>query len=498
MLERVLVVGDVVVVVVGIGKERVTGGKDIAGGEVWRWQEGLGRILDDKELLGVVAQVLAKLVAQVGVGVAVAHYLYRTGASDAAVVGGDDDLIVGLRHAAEEVGNDGVTEPGEGDAAVGRLVVGQLAHHARLCTGVGEHVDEIEHDDVEVVTAQRVELLHQLVGLGRVVYLVIREGVTAAVAVYLGADKGLFVEILTFLLVLVDPQVGKHLGYLVGHKAGEDGVARVLRGGGKDAEVEVLVDVEEVAYLLRQQTPLVVAEIVEHHEQHLLTLVEHREHFGLEELVGHEGHVLRRGESGLRRTGYPPEIVSFHKLGKAHVGLFLLHGEHLGHLRVGAGELQLPVHQLPVHLHPVLVCAAVGYLHAYLLEMLLVAALRHLGLYLAAVYVLFQHKEYLVGVHGLDEIVGYLLSDGLLHDVLLLALSNHHHWGGGLKVLYALKRLKTAQTWHLLVEEHQVETAVSAHVNGIAAIAHSGHSVAFLLQKDDVGLEQLHLIVYPQ
>ncbi len=60
MLEGITVVGDVIVVVVGVGEEVVTGGEDIARREVRRGQEGLLRLLDDEEALVVVGQVLAE------------------------------------------------------------------------------------------------------------------------------------------------------------------------------------------------------------------------------------------------------------------------------------------------------------------------------------------------------------------------------------------------------------------------------------------------------
>ena len=257
MLEGITIVGDVIVVVVGIGEEVVTRGKDVAGGEVGCRQMGLGGVFDDEEVLGVVCQVLTELIAQVGVRVTVADNLHGVGSTDAAVVGGDDDVVVGLCQLSEEVGDDGVLEPREGDAAIRRLVVGQLAHHLRLGTGMAEHVDEVEHHDVEVVLLQRLQLSQQLVGF------LLGEGVVAAIALQLGADERFLVEVLAFLLVFIDPQVGKHLGDLHRHQTGEDGVAGILCRCGQDAAIDVLADVELVANLALQHLPLVVAEVVE-------------------------------------------------------------------------------------------------------------------------------------------------------------------------------------------------------------------------------------------
>ena len=94
---------------------------------------------------------------------------------------------------------------------------------------------------------------------------------------------------------------------------------------------------------------------------------------------------------------------------------------------------------------------ALLYLHGYIHEVLLIAALRHLRLNSLTVDILLQGEEYLVGVDGLDEVVGNLRADGLVHDILLLTLRHHDDGCGWLYVPDELQRLKTAQSWHLLV-----------------------------------------------
>ena len=87
MLEGVLIVLHVVVVVVRVGEEVVAGGEHVARGEVRCRELRLLRLLDDKEVLAVIGQVLAELVAQVGVRVTVAYNLHRMVGTYAAVVG---------------------------------------------------------------------------------------------------------------------------------------------------------------------------------------------------------------------------------------------------------------------------------------------------------------------------------------------------------------------------------------------------------------------------
>ena len=97
MLEGVFVIADVVVVVVGVGEEVVVLGEDVCGADVWRWQVGCFWGLELVDLFGVVAEVFAELVAQVGVGVFVAYDFDGIVNTYGAVVGSNDDFVVGER-----------------------------------------------------------------------------------------------------------------------------------------------------------------------------------------------------------------------------------------------------------------------------------------------------------------------------------------------------------------------------------------------------------------
>ena len=77
MLEGILVVRDVVVIVVRISEEGISGSEDIACGDVWRRELRILRILYHIDFLLVVSEVLAELVAKIGVRIAVADNLYR-------------------------------------------------------------------------------------------------------------------------------------------------------------------------------------------------------------------------------------------------------------------------------------------------------------------------------------------------------------------------------------------------------------------------------------
>ena len=141
------------------------------------------------------------------------------------------------------------------------------------------------------------------------------------------------------------------------------------------------------------------------------------------------------------------------------------------------------MHQFLIDVHPFLPSPAVHDLHGYLLELLLILRLCHLRLDLLAVDVLLQCQQDLVGIHGLDQIVGNLLADSLVHDVLFLTLGHHHHGQGRVLFFDALKGLQSAETGHLLVEQYQVEVSLPAEVDGVGTVAHSHHVIALALQE---------------
>ena len=113
------------------------------------------------------------------------------------------------------------------------------------------------------------------------------------------------------------------------------------------------------------------------------------------------------------------------------------------------------------------------------------------------VEVLFDGEEELVGVDGLDEVVGYLRADGLVHDVLFLALRHHDDGRGGLYVFDLPKCLQSRQSGHHLVEQNQVECLATAGFDGVDTIADRHDFVAFHLQKTDVAFQEFYLVVGP-
>ena len=76
---------------------------------------------------------------------------------------------------------------------------------------------------------------------------------------------------------------------------------------------------------------------------------------------------------------------------------------------------------------------------------------------LAAVDVLLDGEQHLIWVNRFDDIVGDFGAYGLVHDVLLLALGNHHNRQVGSRSLDLRQRFESRHAGHHLVENHQVE-----------------------------------------
>ena len=173
MLESILVIRHIVVVIVGIGKECVSRGKDVGRTQIRRWQLSLLGILDDENLLRVVAQILAQLVSEIGVGVTVSDDFNRFRGPYGTVVCGNDDLVVGLCQRLEEFCHDRVPEPADGQVAIGRLVAGKFPNHLRLGPGMREHIDEIDHHHIEVIFLAPTDAVKEFLCTSRVVDLMI-------------------------------------------------------------------------------------------------------------------------------------------------------------------------------------------------------------------------------------------------------------------------------------------------------------------------------------
>ena len=96
-----------------------------------------------------------------------------------------------------------------------------------------------------------------MVGRLRVVDFVVGEMLLSAVALQLMAYEGLLLQVFSFVFILVHPEVGIHLAYLLWHQASKDGVAGILCGRRENAEIKVLLDVKLLGEFTAQGPPLV-------------------------------------------------------------------------------------------------------------------------------------------------------------------------------------------------------------------------------------------------
>jgi len=112
--------------------------------------------------------------------------------------------------------------------------------------------------------------------------------------------------------------------------------------------------------------------------------------------------------------------------------------------------------------------------------------------------VLLDREQHLIGIHGLDEVVGDLRSHGLVHDVLLLALGDHDDGCRRAHLLDLGQGFESGHTGHHLVEDNQVVGPFGGHVYRVVSVVAGVHLVAFLREKQHVRFQQFHFVVHPE
>ncbi len=293
MLKSVSVIVVKVVIIIGIEEKLVVFGEDESRTDVGARQAGLFRVAYFEHVALVVLQVAAHFVAQVGGGFAVAYHFGRRIDADGAVVGSDEELHLAFGGALQGGPERGVEEPGAGERAVGFLIAGQFFEYLHFGAGVRHHVDEIIHDDGDVVVEVVEDIVLNLFGLVAAGDLdVIAFDFLAESAFDQFAEKYVFMQVFAALFVVVLPPVGEALGNIHRHEAGEDGIAAVLGGGGQDAVEEVLfLHAEALGDDGLNDLPLIVAQVVQKHEQRRLAILEVGKYLAAHQLVGHHGAV---------------------------------------------------------------------------------------------------------------------------------------------------------------------------------------------------------------
>lgn len=163
-----------------------------------------------------------------------------------------------------------------------------------------------------------------------------------------------------------------------------------------------------------------------------------------------------------------------------------------------AASLHFPESQFLIEAHPVVERRCQGYHRGYVGELRTVvnrSLFRHKAL---GVQVFLYRQEYLVGVDRLDEVVGDVVADSLVHDILLLTLGDHYDGSGRCRLLDALQRLQPGQSRHVLIENDEVEMLRLREFEGIAAVVDGHEVISFGFEEHYVGLEEVNLIIGPK
>ena len=292
----------------------------------------------------------------------------------------------------------------------------------------------------------------------------------------------------------VDPTLGLCPGDVSGGHSREQGIARVLRGRGQDAEKRLLLrDVPIVRQNRRNGTPLVPTQVVDDHQKQRTSLRPGhrvRQPRG-QHLVGHHG--------ALFHACHPVFVVIFDEPRELVVRLGMLIFQNFQHAAVSRiAQREVPMAQPAVDLGPFLCVQPATQLHGQLAELPHVGRLGLLALNPSVVQDFLDRHQDLVGVHRLDQVVADFGTNRLLHDALLLALGDHDD--GQLRPLGldALKRLDAIQTWHVFVQEHDVVGVLVHPFKRFHPAVDSGHVVPLLVEEQHVGPEQFDFVVSPK
>ena len=306
------------------------------------------------------------------------------------------------------------------------------------------------------------------------------------------AEQFALVLVLVALLVLVDPVLWVFALDFRRQQSGEHGVAGELGGGGQEGVVDIVAfDAQVLLQQWLDGLPLVVAEVVDDDEEHRVVAFEQGEEPLAEQGVAHQGFLLAAGE--------PVAVVVFDKAAEEAVGVAPLREEDVVDIAVvDGGEFEVPAYQAALHLGPLVGIAAAVELHGQVAELALVVHRRVLALQASPFGEALDGQQQLAGTDRLDQVVADASAEGVLHDVLLFALGHHDHWHGGPPLLDGAEGVQPCQAGHLLVEQHQVGLRCLQLFQRIGAGAYGIDCITFLFEEEDVGLEEVDLVVGPE
>ena len=121
------------------------------------------------------------------------------------MVGGKHYFVSGGGNVAEHLYDCCMAKPRSCQAAVSGVGGGQFAYHLALCTGVRQHIYEVEHYDIEVIMEQIGEIAQQFFAGHRIIDLVVAEFVGQAITLKHGLYQRRLVDVFTLLRLFIHP-----------------------------------------------------------------------------------------------------------------------------------------------------------------------------------------------------------------------------------------------------------------------------------------------------
>ncbi|OAV63451.1 hypothetical protein Barb6_03738 [Bacteroidales bacterium Barb6] len=352
-----------------------------------------------------------------------------------------------------------------------------------------QHIDKIKHYHIQLIARQRCHLSQQLLPVLRLVHLMIRKTVILTETVYLRLNQRSLIQILPLFALLVHPKVGKHRLNLHRHQSRKDSVTRILRSRRQNAVKQILLKREVIRQQILHHPPLVKPEIINQNKKHLVPLVQQRKHLLLEKIRTHQ--------RAFRRILHPPLIIPLDKLPESMVSLLLLSAEQIIHLRLTVLKLQLPVNNLLVHLHPVVIRQRIVDLHTDTPELLPVTHRSRFRYNHILVDILLDGQQQLVRIDRLDKIIRNLVADRLIHDALLLALGHHNNGNIAVNLLDKPQRLQARKPRHILIQKYNIKRLLPHAIHRIPPTHNGDNLIPLLPQKQNMRSQQLNLIISP-
>src|SRR3712207_2630945 len=138
----------------------------------------------------------------------------------------------------EEAIGSRVAKPALCQRAIRRLGIRQLSYHLALGACVRQHIDEVEHDDVQIIVFHLRELREESLAKLRLIDFLVVKRPTLTVTLQQALDHRSFIEVFALLALFVYPQIGEEACDVLWHQPGEDCIAGILCSRRQDREID--------------------------------------------------------------------------------------------------------------------------------------------------------------------------------------------------------------------------------------------------------------------